>query len=646
MQHGRRLARKTFAAVAAVLLCVVAWLLWSRESTPPGSSIEIVTRDAPANARSAGASVSRDRPESSPSADATEREAATTDRRPARGRVVYTTTRDGVPFCRVTVRDGAGSEDVPTDRVGAFATRRAFAADASVLVWDDQPFRHARELDRSATANAILGVPDAVPVSQWMTLESLGPPDALEVPVALGPTYFVRTTLPPGKKLAEVSAALAPLEVVDRFVLRGQAANSDLRPVPDAPDLLWCRFPKELDLRGRDAALTVLGATGSWFGSARVQKVEGVQREPVEIALAVPARVHGVVRRSNGTPRSNLFVTLVHGANVGVERMIHRTEEDGRYSFEDVQPGPVRLEVVTEDVEPWRVVLDLSPGADVARDIRLADRRLGGSVAGTITTESGAEFVECTVALRSRDDTTVWRTANIQWRDVDGKRVARWSFENVPVVPCEVELQAFTPCAVSPRSFAVSAPAEHLAFHVHDRLPAETVTFRVVDRGGQAQAGYTVLLRGDQGWRLWVDQKERGSVAVVVPVGQTFSWSVVGDAISRRTGKAVVVAGKPLEVHVAVEPGFSQVLLCLDAQNFHPLQGVEVWADSELAGVTDARGEVAIDRPQRPKRLEPDSRAWRRILDGPRLDGLWQRTPAELALPSAACEVWRLRRTL
>lgn len=627
------------AAAALAVAALIAWLVLPAESPSPAGVAEDHAAEGGRTASStAVVGGAAERPGA-----AAEREPAVTDRRLVRGRVVYASSGDGVPFCCVLVRDGAGTENLLTDRDGGFATQRGFAADAVLKLADTAASGRPRMSGLFAPADLPVAIATTEPAGEWAAAASFGASDALRIPVATGPTYFVRTTLPPGTGLDEVMALLGA-DHDDLYYLREFAPNAALRPVPGDPDLLWCRFARSAAVAADVRVLVVAGQAGSWQGRAEVKQVVGAQREPVIVTIDAPAAVRGIVRRRSGVPRPNLMVELSLVERAGSLRMMSRTDDDGRYEFEAVQPGLARLEVVTEDVEPWRESLTLRPGALVERDITLADRRLGGTVAGTINTDSGEALLACRIVLRSRDDTSVWRAANIHWEDVGGRQRARWMFENVPVVPCDVELTAGAPCSVDEPVRRILAPAERIEFLVHDRVPTVAATFRIVDRGEREVGGCVLDIVGERGWSLLVEREKTAPIEVDLPAGQAFAWRLVGP-VRARSGGEVAVAGKPVTVTIVTEPGWSMLLGCADAQNRYPLAGVTVVADGVPEGVTDIRGELVVDRMQRPGTLEPDPRGWCRVFDGPPLPGGREQGRRD-GLPANGGHLhWRVRST-
>lgn len=637
MSDRRRASTTAWFAAALALVALPCWLALPLDTPQPRGAANGSAMD---RERSAPSSAAVDGAVAAPR-EAAEREPAAADRRVVRGRVVYASNGDGVPFCRVLVRDGAGTEDTPTDRDGSFTTLRGFAADAVLKLTDTAVGGRPRTSGLFAPGDPPVAIATTEPAGEWVAASSFGASDALRIPVAMGPTYFVRTTLPPGIGADGVMALLGALPD-DLYYLREFAPNASLRPVPGEPDLLWCRFGRPIAVARDLPMLVVAGQAGSWQGKAAVKQVIGAQREPVVVVIDSPAVVRGTVRRRSGVPRPNLFVELALGERAGFLRMTSRTDDDGRYEFDGVQPGPARLEVATEDVEPWREALALRPGALVERDITLVDRRLGGMVAGTITTDSGEAFLTCSVVLRSRDDTSVWRAANIHWEDIEGRQRARWMFENVPIVPCEVELVATTPCSVDDPVRQVLAPADRIEFVVHDRVPTVAATFRVVDREHRAIGECVLAIVGERGWSLLVERADAAAIEVDLPVGQAFAWRLVG-AVRARSGSETAVAGRPLDVTIVTEPGWSLLLTCADAQNRHPLAGVTVLADGAADGVTDTRGALVIDRARRPDTLVPDPRGWQRVFDGPPLPGGREQGRRD-ALPAGGGHLqWRVR---
>lgn len=627
-------AALSFAALALVL--VAPWR--SADPAPVAAARAATTRASGATGAGSVAAVEASRADAAPAAaevrPAADRTRAASAGAAVRGRVVYEATGEGVPFLDLAVRDARGREDLVTDRDGEFATTRGFDADAEITAEGLRaPAGKDRVLfdgnfQRLPAGAVVLRPTDGSPpylqwkddgagrtaakVETWRRIDESGGAAAVRLAVALGPTYFVDGRLPAGCGVADVAVALGRRDDTDIMWLRQWSATAaPLREVPDRSGRYWCRPRATTRVGADDAALFVATADGLWRGTAPVRETIGVQDEPVVIAFTGAGVVTGVVTDSQGQACGGLWVTIVRTAESRVDQTSSRTDEQGRYRIANVIPGPARLEVAGERTEPWRQGIDVIAGREVRRDIVLAARRIGGAIAGTITTDSGARFPMCSVILTSHDDATLWRTARIEWQEVDGRQQASWSFADVPAIACDVTLETFEPCGVAAPHFRVVAPAEGVAFRVHDALPRQQAVVRVVDDGGRELGGWSLFLRGDAGWQMRLDQKEPGAHRVELPIGASFVWRVAGDGIRTRSGTATPAPDAPLELLVATTPGFSTLLTCMDIANFYAARGVEVFADDAPVGATDEQGDLWLDLAKRPNALRLDPAAWR-----------------------------------
>lgn len=563
------------------------------------------------------------------------------------GIIVHATTRQPVPFCRLAVRDATRSEDLCSDANGHFATAAAFAAEAEIATEDaappaaltagPRPVAQRGATPSAATVGAVDAV-GAVPMAQllagsagalpvlpavpavpravtvaWRRVADLQGPAGLEVPVAVGPTYFVATTLPPGRTAAAFEVALLPSNTANvHWEQRYRDGRVPLETAADGSGRLWCRLPNAPERAG--GFLTLMANDGLWVGSATVRTVVGVQEEPVAIELQASGIVQGTVRDPAGAPCTRVRVLLVHTDAASIHTACDLTDDAGRFRIAFAGPGPARLEISGEDVETCRRAIVVPAGGSVTQDLLWQPRPIGGAIGGTITTTSGAEFAGCSVILTSRNDASIWRSAALCWREVDGRRQARFEFAKVPLAECDVTLHAFQPCAVAVTGHRVTAPQQDLAFVIDDRPALRAVRFAVTCGGRAATGDWAIHLASTNGWRLAAAPTAPGVVEVALPAGQQVTWQLVGHGIRARSGSVRVDAG--VCVDVATEPGWSASLRSCEIANFYPARGVQVFADDAPAGTTDAAGALLLDLVAAPATLRFDTSLWRVFEDG------------------------------
>lgn len=537
------------------------------------------------------------------------------------GSVRHEVTGQPVPFAAVSLRDGEGREDLVADRDGRFASTRAFAADAR---WSVE--RGAAAL-RGAVAARSAAAPEPAPGEDdgWAPVEAFLRDGSLELAASVGPTWLVATTLPRETRAADVQAVLARRGGTD--LARGPRRahqTAALHEVPGEPGIFWCRFRAE-PLRSEAGCTLHLGTNdGLWHGSTPVPNLVGVAAAPVAVVLESTGVVRGVVRDSTGAPCSGLEVVVARIDAERVDASVAFTDREGRFAIVHVPPGPASMEVNGERIEPWRRPVDVSAGRVIEQDVTVVTRRNGGVIEGTVTTDSGVPFTCCTVILKSRADTSVWRNAGLEWRVVDGRSVAQWSFADVPLVECDVVLETFLPCGGSPRVVQVTPPAAHIGFRVHDRLPMQSVDLRVVDGEGRALRGWTLFLRGESGWQSRVDG-DADVRTVEVPVGQAFGWRLTGERFRTAMGRVVPRGDARTDVRIVAAPGFSAVVSALDITNYYPAPGITVFADALPLGATDAEGELVVDLPRAPLALSLDTNVFRVHRDGEHASDLDER---------------------
>lgn len=565
-----------------------------------------------------------------------ERELVATAAARLRGTVVHATTRQPVPFCRLAVRDAARHEELRADANGWFVTDAAFGAEAEIategglpaaaLTAGPAPAARAVATPPVASVEATDGLPvvaiqaaragaepTAMPVPNAVTAAWRGVADlrgavGLEVPVAVGPTYFVATTLPPGLTAAAFEVALLSSATADvHWEKRHREGRVPLQDAADGSGRHWCRLPDAADrTRG---FLALMAQDGHWLGTAAVTTVVGVQEQPVAIDLQECGTVQGTVRDPAGVPCTRVAVLLVHTDATSIHMACDLTDDEGRFRIAYAGPGPARLEISGERVLPCRRAIVVPAGGVVTHDLVRQPRAIGGAITGTITTTSGQRFAGCNVILTSRNDTSIWRRAALHWQEVDGRMQARFAFVDVPLAECDIALHTFQPCPVPVASHRVTAPQAGVAFQIDDRPALQPVTFAVACGGRAATGDWAIQLASANGWRFAAAPTAPGVVEVALPLGQQVHWQLVGTGVRARSGSLRVGAG--LRVDVATEPGWSASLRSCDIANFYPARDVAVFADGVPAGVTDASGVLVLDLAAAPGTLRFDNAVWR-----------------------------------
>jgi RNA polymerase sigma-70 factor (ECF subfamily) len=601
------------AAVAAILL---AWA-W-----PRGSPLE--SASAPPSGSPVASSTDRERNAGPTVADVVgragaspmpERDAVEAAGSPVVGRIVYASTGQGVPYGRVTVCEGDVAEELQADVDGRFATRRGYGAGAEIAA-EGLRANASREVVEPigvVAGESLQRAPQAGPAPRatervWRRVDEFGDPGGVEIAVRLGPTYFVSLSLPAGSRVEDFEASLARSDTTSVAWLRDYGASqAPLREAGDGSARYWSRLPK-VPYGDEPPVLFVWSRDGLWAGSAPVATVTGVQVDPVVIHLLARGIVRGVVRDRSGDPVRRTWVGLVSPRANAALVVSDRTDEDGGYVITHALPGPARLEVGGDHVESFQQAVDVPAGRELEQDLVVTARTIGGAIAGTITSDSGSPIRHSCVFLTSSHDASIWRRADIEWSTVDGSAQGTFAFDGVPLVECDVKFYTYDAYSVPVRTHRVTPPQPALSFHVADRAPMARVCFEVALADGDPPLEpWTVRVVGD-GWSGVAEPTGPGAAEVQLPVGQSFTWLLVGQGVRARRGSGR--ADRGARIAAVTENGWSVRFEATDT-NYSRARDVAVFADGVPVGTTDATGELVIDLPERPDTLMLDTRVWR-----------------------------------
>ena len=561
-----------------------------------------------------------------------------------RGRILYQSTGQGVPFLPVFLRAGPRSVELRTDREGGFATADAWPANVEIAVFGaavpngtkPQPERTVVGPDgaptTTATPPATVPLLGATSVLTTIDPERRRPPPAGEAPpqptfqplataavrdgdtwrllVEVGPTYLLRVA--PNEHQHGLRLRVFLRDDDDALATRIQRSERTLTAVEPGPDpgLSWCRVPQPPSFFGERCRLVVISEDGFWRDEIESVGAKGVVG-PLDVTLREQGHVRGTVRDAFGATLADAHVVVTIGDGPRALRFATDTDPQGEYTIPGVQPGDGHAKVAGEDFEPNATAVQVLAGAVATCDLVVRRRAKGGRIAGTITTASGKAFPMVSVHLTSRQDGTIWRTANIDWQEVDGRQQATFAFADVPLLECEVALNPFAPCRLQARRQTLTPPQEHVHFRIDDVVPERNLSIDVRQRDGTPCPSWTLRLVGDDGWQIDVRAQGAGS-AVAIPQ-LPGSWRLLGPTVRGLTGRLEAIPGDRLAIQA--EPGWSMLLVAMDIANYFPVRGAPVFADGQQVGVLDGEGELLLDLPAAPRTLTVDPTRWRLYRD-------------------------------
>lgn len=555
---------------------------------------------------------------------------------PVHGRVLYQSTGQGVPFLPVVVKTQRMVTLVRTNRDGAFAAPATWPADVEIAV-NGAPIVNASEPkqsdpttsgssepalsrvgglpllvgpDREGKATSAGQAPATQTHFQPLATAAVREGDGWRMVVELGPTYLLKVADDARLQGLQLRAFLRDDD--DALATRVQRSVDSMSACEAAPDdrLQWCRVPAPPAHYGERCRLVVLAEDGFWRAEIADVGTKGVVG-PLDVTLHEQGHVHGTVRDAFGMPLAETHVVVTIGDGPRALRFATDTDSQGEYTLTGVQPGAGHAKVAGEDFEPNTTAVLVQAGAIATCDLVVRRRAKGGRIAGTITTTSGKAFPMVSVHLTSQQDSTIWRTANIEWQEVDGKQQATFGFVDVPLVECEVQLNPFAPCRLQARRQTLTPPQEHVHFRVDDVVQERDLSIDVRQRDGTPCPNWTLRLFGDDGWQLDVRaQDAKNPVRIPQLPG---SWRLLGPGVRGHEGRLEAIPGDQLVIQA--EPGWSMQLVVMDIANYFPVRGAPVFADGQQVGVLDGEGELLLDLPAAPRTLAVDPAHWRLYRD-------------------------------
>jgi RNA polymerase sigma-70 factor, ECF subfamily len=533
-----------------------------------------------------------------------------------RGRVVYRTTGQGVPFAIVRLRAGDRAEELAADFDGEFTSPSPWPADVAIAIPGTALVRVApnattadsgedSELVEAATV-ATAGLAPAAPPAKGgdvafapLTAVAVDTAEGWRVAVDAGPTFLVRAH--PHERLVDrrlrVHLDKTPSAATTRWP-QFFSGGGPLRPVPGVDGTHWWRATTD-EVRSKQPFLVVGTTDGFQVGEVQASACAGVVG-PLDVKLVEHGIVVGSVRDESGATLAEHQVIVTTRAGEHVYRHGAVTDARGDFTLPMVWPGAGDAHVSSERVDANSTPLFVAGGQPTRCDLVVKARPPGGSISGTITTSSGRRSRSVGVRLTSADDASLWRNEAVKWREDGDPAVGTFTFNGLPGIPCNVKLLVYGPCRIPVRVLQATAPAAGLHFHIDDSAVSRRVEWSVLSAAsGQKLADWCLVLRGDDGWEMRLDARY-ASEGVDLPQ-LPGEWQLIGANVRRQRGRIEAITGNRVELRA--EPGWAGLVGAMDIDTFHAACGAEVHADGVAVGCLDRNGQLLLDLPAPPRVL-------------------------------------------
>lgn len=290
-------------------------------------------------------------------------------------------------------------------------------------------------------------------------------------------------------------------------------------------------------------------------------------------------------------------------------------------------PGLYDLRVSSRIHAEERRTVELTGGEIEHLAIPLQLEENTRTVHGRIVTESGGSVADASVQMSLRESpASVWRASWVRNRmcgtgvdhfvtvgEENGHEVGRFTFENVPQGPVEIETNSFTVPSAVEMTESASGDLELEVIQL-DVGEGSGLGFRVRSASEQEPPNYWVHSRPlDGGPALHTYAYDGRTIARGAPGNRRLEWAVV--APGYRTAYGDEGDFRPegdgrFFADVKLERGWGIRVLVTD-QDLDPLPGAEVTADGEVVGTTDASGCFEIHRATPPAAIEVKYMGWR-----------------------------------
>lgn len=524
-----------------------------------------------------------------------------------RGRLVYETTRDPVPWCVVAVRapNKVGELRI-TGADGRFATGFEYEAGALQVLASDLP-----SLPRDWTEASIV---DHAPASAGEK----------EIALRMWPTCIFEGALPAGLDVKQLTC-----EVKGHFVVGSVRATKS--------GVLFWRVDWPLSTADNQSALNDVVALGapwrlvlrdsrpssdqgaSLVGVAKFESFDGIVRAPMQWME------HGAIRLSFRTHSGRVpdwVVSLrLRGTDADTrarplsDQSVSLLEE---FTWPELAPGAYELSVDTQHCEPVEIPLTVLAGETTKLEVRLNCEAVAGAIRGTITSESGAyRDPRVNLDLHHADDHgSAAGNVEVSWTQSGGRWVGAFVFADLPSNDYCVCVRA-RPYAISPQEHIAARPGESVEFRVLDNAPRVSLGLRVFEKESGLELDEFSLTSNAESPVSHTRVARSNQIALEsIPENGDFHWSIskrgygCASGMLRDVRGTWVVDGSRRWIRVELARGTS-LSISVAARDHERIAGATIVIDGADVGVTDERGVLRLVRDEHPHWIDVRYRDWR-----------------------------------
>lgn len=596
-------------AIAALVVLAVTFWSWRarsdreaarRESDASTSRTEIARDEIAPTAAVDGESASRRTPEEEPAARDDGASAPPSSKRSVR--LIDDLTGEPVPHFAVRLQPGA--TDHSSDAEGRFEWELpAEMAELSLEFVENTSGTPDRIQTRREAAAAIATGARIDPVA----LER----EPFDVRVPVGPTYRLDAALPPGYDASEVFATLRSSDPTQMF----DVASANVRD----PSALWVRFRATARVMsgGPTWRLALETRDGLWYGAALVANNVGIASEPVRIEFEARARLEGrVIDELGGAVEEGLVRIEREGAsfsNPDNRPLFGLVGAGGTFRLNVVPPGDYTVFFDRKRYRDFRAKITLERSQTRVLDITLEKLPASelGRIEGRVESDSGQFHETLYTYLRPVDSNVAPSSGRVEWSVIEGRHVGRFEFDQVELGEYVVRVSGSGLRPMEPVERSVRpGDAPHL-FRVRDGGERGSVMFTVVDAGGAPLPKFTATLALDRAEGELVGRatgKDGQATIEGAPLDMRCRYKVSAADHQPVWGEHVV-AREANTLRVTLQPGWGTEVFVRGTDG-SPVTGARIYFDGELAGESDARGELRVALPREPQLARVEHFDW------------------------------------
>jgi hypothetical protein len=504
-----------------------------------------------------------------------------------RGRIVYESTREPVPWCVVAVRGPGQSGETHkelrmADEQGRFATAFEYPAAAlDVLAWDEPKLPEWWEGAQSV---------EHTPTN----------PTEVEIAVRAWPTIIVDGGMPEGRDPRRWKFSLGPcMEFDDARATRSGVLLWRNHPPPGSVNLGL----DELARNGPPWLLVIDDEQRSLCCTLALEHIDGVIH--VSPLWQKPGALDVTVKTNlSKSPGWQMYLKLRPALTCRDEEPRFKTLGNRVVHLDDLRPGNFVVDVTCQFCQPVRVPVTIHAGETAAVEVSIACEQPAGSIRGVVTTESGAlpeEVGNVLIQVQVGSNGELIDVREIQWSKENGVAVGRFELRNLPSRAYELSLTPNAQYATRPETPLSVRPGDEVQFTLLDVASKIDIGFDVVDQAtGTALDGF--LASAVSGSRNWTAFPAHSHNVLIDDVRENSSgsWCISQRGYAFVTGtfasaaRVWTVDAKRRWVRVELQRGTRvNVVVLADNGGFRdgpPLAGAAVLIDGHEVGRTDDRG--------------------------------------------------------